>query len=128
MEKLLKNQQKMAVYSVFLLKGIILRRPEARWRCCSPECAGAGAAFYFSAALLHGSASGLLRLRVFGRWKIAVSICKTLTFAVALIKNSLYPEAIFQIKSYTLNTGFKRRTQYLKFTDNTALRPSASVA
>ena len=53
----------MAVYSVFLLKGTILRRPEARWRCCLTECAGAGAAFYFSAAILRGSASGLLGLK-----------------------------------------------------------------
>jgi hypothetical protein len=89
LEKLLKNQQKMAVYSVFLLKGIILRRPEARWRCCLMECAGAGAAFYFSAAMLRGSASGQLRLRVFGRWVNRAIRMRNLAFAASLIKNSL---------------------------------------
>jgi len=89
LEKLLKNQQKMAVYSVFLLKGIVFRRLEARWRCCLTECAGKGAAFYFSAAILHGSASGLLRLRVFERWINSVIRMRNLAFAAALIKNSL---------------------------------------
>ncbi|MEG2357820.1 hypothetical protein [Acinetobacter sp.] len=63
MEKLLKNRQKMPVYSVFLLKGIIMGCPEARWRCCLVEYAGAGAAFYAHAAVLLSSASGLLGLK-----------------------------------------------------------------
>jgi len=63
LEKLLKNRQKMPVYSVFLLKVIIFDCQEARWRCCLLECAGAGAAFCFSVALLRGSASGLLGLK-----------------------------------------------------------------